>query len=260
MGTLVLVGCGLWDERDLSLRGLAAAKAADVVYLEAYTSVLMGASPERLERVLGRAVVRLRREDVEDDRLVREAKTKNVALLVAGDPLTATTHQTLRLECAKARVACDVVHGASIRTAVSGLLGLQEYKFGRTATLVFPEPRYAPESPYETIAENKKRGLHTLLLLDIRGDERPPRCMTANEGLRFLLDVGRRRGDDTVGESSLFAVVARAGSERPLLRAGPASKLADEDLGPPLHSLVALGELHFAEREALEAFAGLRRA
>jgi len=260
MGRLVLVGCGLWDERDLSLRGVEEAKAADVVYLEAYTSVLMGASPERLERVLGRPVARLRREDVESDRLVREAATKTVVLLTAGDPLTATTHQTLRLECAKAGVACDVVHAASIRTAVSGLLGLQEYKFGRTATLVFPEARYAPESPYDIVAENRARGLHTLLLLDIRGDETPPRYMTANEGMRFLLDVGRRRGDGAVTAESLFAVVARAGSARPVLRAGTAAALATEDLGPPLHALVALGELHFAEREALETFAGLRLA
>lgn len=251
------MGCGLWDERDLSLRGVDAAQSADVVYLEAYTSVLMGATPERLEKMLGRPVVRLRREDVESDRLVREAKTKTIALLMAGDPLTATTHQTLRLECAKQGVPCDVVHAASIRTAVSGLLGLQEYKFGRTATLVFPEPRYAPESPLDTIVENQRRGLHTLLLLDIRGDETPPRYMTANDGLRFLLNVGRRRGDGAITDASLVAVVARAGSPKPVLRAGPAGRLVDEDFGPPLHAMVALGELHFAEREALEAIAGL---
>lgn len=253
------MGCGLWDERDLSLRAIEAAKGADVVYLEAYTSALMGSTAQKLEAFLGKPVNRLGRADVESGaaRLVEEARTKTVALLAGGDALTATTHQALRLEAAKRGVACEVVHGASIRTAVAGLLGLMDYKFGRTATVVFPEPRFAPESPYDVVAENKARGLHTLLLLDMRGDESPPRYMTANEGLRFLLEVGRRRGDGAFTAESLACVVARAGGPAPVLRAGPAGRLVEEGFGPPLHALVAVGELHFAEREALAAFAGL---
>jgi diphthine synthase len=40
-------------------------------------------------------------------------------------------------------------------------------------------------------------------------------------------------------------------------RRGPASPLAREDFGEPLHSIVVPGELHFLEEEALKVLAGL---
>lgn len=44
---LALVGLGLGDERDITVRGLETVRAADLVYLEAYTSVL-GVNKEKL--------------------------------------------------------------------------------------------------------------------------------------------------------------------------------------------------------------------
>lgn len=38
---LHLVGLGLADEKDITVRGLEIVKAADRVYLEAYTSILL---------------------------------------------------------------------------------------------------------------------------------------------------------------------------------------------------------------------------
>lgn len=38
---LYLIGLGLWDEKDISLRGLEAVRKCDHVYLEAYTSILL---------------------------------------------------------------------------------------------------------------------------------------------------------------------------------------------------------------------------
>ena len=48
---LVLVGLGLADERDVTVKGLDAIRAAARVYLEAYTSVLL-VPKERLVRRL----------------------------------------------------------------------------------------------------------------------------------------------------------------------------------------------------------------
>ena len=39
---LYLVGLGLYDEKDISLKGLEALKRADVVYAEFYTACLFG--------------------------------------------------------------------------------------------------------------------------------------------------------------------------------------------------------------------------
>jgi diphthine synthase len=43
---LFFVGLGLYDEKDVSLKGLEAVRSADMVYAEFYTSRLMGASLE----------------------------------------------------------------------------------------------------------------------------------------------------------------------------------------------------------------------
>lgn len=44
---LYLIGLGLSDEKDVTVRGLEAIKGSDRVYLEAYTSIL-GVGKERL--------------------------------------------------------------------------------------------------------------------------------------------------------------------------------------------------------------------
>jgi len=143
-------------------------------------------------------------------------------------------------------------------TAVPGLLGLQHYKFGRTASLPFPQEGYSPTSPYEIVAENLERGLHTLALLDI--DSERGRFMTAGEGIHLLLDMERRVGRGALSGASLMCVVARAGSPDCLVRADAAQELMEEDFGPPLHTLVVPGKLHFMEERALEVLGGRRGA
>ena len=49
---LWLVGLGLGDEKDITVRGLEVVRAAERVYLEAYTSILR-VDQGRLVRVLG---------------------------------------------------------------------------------------------------------------------------------------------------------------------------------------------------------------
>lgn len=255
-GTLTLVGQGLFDEEDITLRGLAAVRRAHRVFAERYTSFLLGTSHERLEDAYGKKIALLHREAVEDGTVILDACAKgDVVLLVAGDALTATTHTALRLQAAERGIPTRVVHNASVKTAVPGLLGLNDYKFGRTTTLVFPEKGHEPESPLEVVIENLERGLHTLVLLDIRAEER--RYMTATEGLTLLLKWAAKRKDCPFGPERLVCVVARAGGPEPILATGPAGELAKRDFGPPLHAVVVPGALHFSEEDALRAFAGL---
>src|SRR5581483_9689412 len=103
-----------------------------------------------------------------------------------------------------------VIHGASIATAAAGLLGLMSYKFGRATTLLFPEGSYFPTSPYDVVRDNRARGLHTLVLLDLRAAER--RFMTAAEGASLLLRMERERGEGALEESTEVFAIARAGS------------------------------------------------
>lgn len=237
----------------MAVMGLEAARAADVVYAEFYTAVLSG-SQASLESFLGRPVQVLDRLGVErgGPRLLEEARSRNVVLLVAGDPMAATTHADLLVRFRHAGVPFRVVHAPSIFTAAPGLLGLQHYKFGRATTLVRPEKGWSPTSPFDAVAENHQRGLHTLVLLDIKSDQ--GYFMSANEGIALLLDLAARTGNSWFGPSAQVGIVARAGSESPGVWTGAAGELLKADFGRPLHCLVVPGQLQVVEQEAWDSF------
>ncbi len=244
---LTLVGLGLYDEKDISMRGYQAVRSADMVFAEFYTSRLIGTELHSMEEFFGKRITVLSREEVENGRLLIEvARDKNVVLLVAGDPLTATTHISLRIMAQEQGIETHIIHGSSITTAAPGLLGLQHYKFGRIVSIPYPQDNYFPTSAYDFICDNHKFGLHTLILLDTN-----PKPMTANYAMEILLQMEDVRKRGLITRHSLIGVIARAGSPNPTVRAGYLGDLIDEDFGPPLHTLVFIGKLHFAEAEAL---------
>jgi diphthine synthase len=253
---LTFVGLGLYDEKDISVKGLEAVRAADKVYAEFYTSRIMGASIEDLERFYGQKIHLLSRRDVEaDPAWMEEARDSSLALLVGGDPMISTTHLDLRLRAVEMGIATRVVHSSSIVTAVSGLSGLQNYKFGRSATIPFPYQlrgkRILPETPYLVLKENLERNLHTLLFLDIQEE----RFMTVNQGAELLLELAAVSGDDDL-KGRLGVGIARAGSEDAAVRADLLRLLHNYDFGGPLHILVIPARLHFMEARGLAVLAG----
>lgn len=56
-----VIGLGLGDEKDITVKGLEIVKSCDDVYLEHYTSIL-GVSHEKLEEFYGRKVIMADRE------------------------------------------------------------------------------------------------------------------------------------------------------------------------------------------------------
>lgn len=249
---LVLIGSGLGGFRDLTLRALEYIREADFIYMEMYTS-LFSLPQEEFREVTGRDFTPLSRAEVEEGDVVLEAARRGTAVLITvGDPLTATTHVDLLVRARREGIKTLVLHNASVLTAVPGLLGLQHYKFGRTVSIPRPQGNFFPTSYYDHIEMNRKMGLHTLLLLDLN----PP--MTANEAMSLLMEVERRVKRGVIAPDMLICVVARAGSEEPIVRAGPLRDLMEEDFGPPPHSLVIPGPLHFMEEEALRVLAGWR--
>ncbi len=254
MGQLVFIGLGLHDEKGVTLRGLEEARAADVVFAERYTAPVASASLEALGKLVGKEIRTLTRTQVEDGREVLEAAARRrVAFLVPGDPMAATTHVDLRLRAAAAKIPTRIVHGVSILTAAAGALGLQVYKFGRTTTVPFSAPAFTPASPVEAILSNRRAGLHTLVLLDLREDGT---TLDPRDAIRSLRDMAASVGTSDLGPSTLTCVLSRVGSPDIHAVAGPMADLAERDLGPPPHSLVIPGTLHFLEKEALVAFAG----
>lgn len=251
---LTFIGLGLYDEGDVSLKGLNAIKEADVVYAEFYTSRLMGTTIERMEALYGKPVKILAREDVEQhpkDSVLKDALDKNVVFLTGGDAMVATTHVDLRLRAEKMGIKSRIIHGASISSAVCGLTGLQNYRFGKSATIAFPYKTVISETPYDTIKMNMANGLHTLLFLDI---DREKGYMSVNRGIELLLAVEEKRKEGVLTDA-LCVGIARAGSPEPCVKAGRIRDLISFDFGPPLHIMVVPAALHFIEEEAIEDLA-----
>lgn len=248
---LTFIGLGLYDKTDVSEKGLVRIGRADHVFLETYTSVLMGTDLAALSEFYGRTVLPLCREDVEQHpgRFLALAKESDVVFLCAGDPMVSTTHADIRLRAAEQGISTSIIHAASIASAVCGLTGLQNYRFGKSCSLPFPQKNWFPMTPIEVIGQNLGLRLHTIVYLDIQKD----RFMTIPEAVAILQEMSERSGTGI----SLYVGVARAGSDITVVRAGTAQTMKETDFGPPLHILVIPADLHEMERSYLETFAGL---
>jgi len=254
MAELVFVGLGLNDEKGITIQGLEEAKTADNVFIELYTSLLPDFSMQNLESLVGKKIQVLNRLDLEEEDgeiLLNAAKRGKAVFLVPGDPFFATTHVTLRIEAAKQKIQTRIVHGASIITAIIGLSGLHNYKFGKTVTIPFAEN--FSETPYNVIMQNKKLGMHTLCLLDLKTDEK--RYLTVNEALAMIQQIEEKRQEGIATDKDIAIGLARAGSKQPALKADFISSLRNFDFGEPPMTLIFPGQLHFMEAEALVALA-----
>ncbi|KMT07840.1 hypothetical protein BVRB_6g146510 isoform B [Beta vulgaris subsp. vulgaris] len=168
---LYIIGLGLGNEKDITLRGLEAIEKCDKVYIEAYTSLLsFGISSDglsNLEKLYGKPLIVADREMVEEkaDSILLQARDSDVAFLVVGDPFGATTHTDLVVRAKQIGVDVEVVHNASVMNAV-GVCGLQLYRYGETVSIPFFTETWRPDSFYDKIKSNRDLGLHTLCLLD----------------------------------------------------------------------------------------------
>ncbi|KAM3719741.1 Diphthine methyl ester synthase [Dirofilaria immitis] len=270
---LYLVGLGLGDVDDITVKGMAIVQKCSRVYLETYTSIMsFGLDKEKLKKFFGREIEEADRTTIELDSnsMLNEACDLDVCLLVVGDPLGATTHADLVLTARKAGVNVEIVHNASIISAI-GCCGLQLYRFGEIISIVFWEENWHPDSYYFKIAENKKRGLHTLCLLDIRTKEQsvenmmkgrkqflPPKYMACSEAAKQLLEIVNRiakEGMEPAYTPSTECVgLARIGWSDQKIVFCSLKALCDVDMGPPLHSLVIPGDLHPIELDFLKTF------
>ena len=255
MNELVFVGLGLNDECGITVKGLAETRTADAVFMETYTSRMPEFSLQRLEDMSGKKIRMVTRQNLEDENgkvILEAAKTGKVVFLVPGDPFIATTHVTLRIEAEKQGIKNRIIHGISIISAIVSLSGLHNYKFGKTVTV--PLPENFSETPYNVISQNKKAGLHTLCLLDLKAIEN--QYLTVNQALEMLLEIETKKKTGAVTQDTAALGIARAGSDCPVVKADFVKNLVSYDFGDPPFSLIIPGDLHFMEVDALLALAG----
>lgn len=246
--TLYMIGIGLWDEKDITIKGIEAIKICKKIFLENYTSKL-GISTGKLEKFHNKKIILADRDMVEKHNyeILEHAKQECVAFLVVGDVFSATTHTDLYLTAIKQGINVIVINNASILNVV-GVVGLELYKYGKTTSIPFHNKDV--EAPYDVLRQNRKNKLHTLLLLDI--DAERQKFMTINEAIEYLLRVEAKRKQKVFTKETKCIGVARLGSEKPKIISGTAEKLLKADFGEPLHSLIVPGELHFVEEDALK--------
>jgi len=245
-----MIGIGLNNEKDITVKGLEAIKNCDYVYLESYTSKL-NVPVDKLEKFYNKKIILADRELVEknSDEILDKATSKNVAFLVVGDVFSATTHSDLFLRAKKKKIEVKIIHNTSILTAV-GQVGLSLYNYGKTTSMPFFEKSFEPETPYDVIKMNLKNGLHTLVLLDIK----PDRLMTVNVALKQLLEIEDKRKEKVMSKNMKLLGCARLGSDDSVIKYGKVSELLNYDFCSPLHCLIIPGKLHFVEEDMLNFY------
>ena len=275
---LYLIGLGLCDEKNITLRGLEYIKSSDYIYMEYYTSIL-SVDKSKLEFLYEKPIILADREMIEsnfDSEILSKAKEHKVSLLVVGDPFSATTHMDLYLRCISEGVHVETVHNASILNAV-GITGLSLYRFGETVSIPFFTEKWRPYSFYEKICFNYIHNFHTLVLLDIKVKEiseenlikgkkiyEKPKFMSVNEGLNELIEASEKcekeeyRG--VIGLESLCFGLARIGSETQVIKCGKIKDVLHMDFGMPLHSIVICGKTLFSiEKEVFQFYLNLSK-
>ncbi|KAJ3308646.1 diphthine synthase [Boothiomyces sp. JEL0838] len=265
---LFIIGLGLADEKDVTVKGLEAIKSCSRIYLEAYTSILL-INKEKLEEFYGKEIIVADREMVESesDTILHGADTDNVAFLVVGDPFGATTHTDLVLRAHELGIKTKMIHNASIMNAI-GCCGLQLYNYGQTVSIVFFTENWKPDSFYDKIKQNLSIGLHTLCLLDIKVKEQseenmargrkiyePPRFMSNNTCIAQLLEIEEKRQENLYNENTIVVGLARVGADDQVIKVGTMKELLGYDFGKPLHSFIIPGNMHFLEADCLKEYA-----
>ena len=234
---LHLIGLGL-ELEDISLKAINAIKQCKTIYLESYTST--GARVKDLEDLIKKKVIIAEREIIENkqDEILKEAKKDDVAILVYGDPLIATTHINYIIDARKINVKVNVVHNVSIMNAITET-GLMLYNFGKTTSIPFNNESVI--TPINTIKDNLKLGLHSLILLDL--NPKNNKFLSANEALEYLMRNGIK--NDCIACISL-------GTNKQEIKYGKINELINKKFDKSPQCIIIPGNLHFREKEALE--------
>lgn len=239
---IYIIGLGLNDEGDLTLKAIDCLKKCEKIYAEFYTNIWQG-DLSKLEKMVGNPITTLDREKVESEFLIKEALVQDIALLVPGDPLSATTHFEIVALAKQSNIKYDIIHAPSIYTAIAET-GLHLYKFGRSTTVPKFQKGFQPSSPYEVIESNRKIGYHTLVLLDIG--------MKVSDGLRNLMKLEESIKKNVLSSSIKLIACTRLGNKERLIIYDTIENLINKEIQDVPAVVIIPGTLNFKEEEYLK--------
>ncbi|MBI2508419.1 diphthine synthase [Candidatus Woesearchaeota archaeon] len=238
---LYLIGLGLENEKDITLKGLERIKESKEVYFENYTSKLQ-CSVKDLGKLYKRKIIIADRNFIEEKSkgIIKKAKKESISILIPGDVFSATTHIALFQEAKKYKVPVEVFNNASILTAI-GITGLELYKFGRVASIPFDNEKI--KTPIEILNENQKINLHTLFLLDLNNETK--KYLSIQEAIEYLLK-------NKIKKETMAVACARIGWSDYKIKSGTLEELMKINYGDPPYCLVIPAKkLHFIEEEMI---------
>jgi diphthine synthase len=236
---LYLIGLGL-NEKGISVEGIEALKKCKKVYLENYT-VDFPYSFDKLEKIIGKKIISADRSFVEDMKvLLEESKKGNIALLIYGSPLTATTHISIIEEARKKNIGCEIIYGASIFDAIAET-GLQIYKFGKVTSMPKWQESFRPTSFIKIVKENQKINSHSLILIDIG--------LEIEDAVSELEESAKKERLKIEN----IVVCSRLGTKDKKIFYGGVNRLKKIEIKKP-YCMIIPGKLHFIEEEVLKNF------
>ena len=236
---LYLIGLGL-NVDGISKFGLDIVKRCKKIYLENYT-VDLPYTKHQVEEVVNKKISNADREFIESLKIIDEAAKLDVALLVYGSPLTATTHITLLQEAKASGIKTKVIYNASVFDAVAET-GLQLYKFGKIASMPQWKKNYEPDSFMKIVQENQSSKAHSLILVDI--------------GLEFqeALEQLEKAAKAYDIKLSRLVLCQRLGTQNRKISYKTIEEFKEFSGVRKPYCLIIPSKLHFMEKEVLEEF------
>jgi diphthine synthase len=239
---LYLIGLGL-NVEGISQEGLKIVKKCKKVYLENYTIGFPYSEGELRDNLDIRKIISANREFIESEKIVDEAKKLDVALLIYGSPLTATTHISLIEEAKRLNIRYKIIYSGSVLDAVAGT-GLQVYKFGKIASMPKWDEKknFTPDSFMETVKENQSINAHSLILIDIGLD------------FQIALEQLKKSSEKYNIKLSKIIVCQQLGNKHEKIHYKTIKELEEFTGVREPYCIIIPGKLHFLEKQMLESF------
>jgi diphthine synthase len=253
-GKLFIIGYGLSGPQGLTIQALNILKSVEQIYFEFYTNFVEKETINNLKGIFEKEIIPISRNVLEEDSktFLQSIENSSTALLISGDPFIATTHHTLWLEAVESGFDVEIINNVSIYSIVPSLTGLSAYKFGKTASITFPENQSIV--PYDILRQNLSMNAHSLFLLDI--DIKSNKFLDINQALDLLSEMEKKEGQQLIKDDSLILGMAHLGTNKMKIVADTLKNLQKIDwkiIGPP-QAIIFPGKLHFAEEDFITKF------
>jgi len=239
---LYIIGLGL-NVDGISKYALDVVKRCKQVYLENYT-VDFPYTEGELQAVIGKKIIPADRALVEGLSLIDKAKKLDIALLVYGSPLTATTHITLIDEAKKSGLRYKIIYNASVFDAIAET-GLQLYKFGKIASMPAwnKKKSYEPDSFMDIVKDNQKIDAHSLILadIDLNFPDALEQLKTAAENHKIKLP-------------NKLLICQALGTKHRKIMYKPIKEMEEYSGVKKPYCIIIPSKLHFAEKDFLKDF------